>query len=252
MSGAGEDEDGWQRYELAVDGESLPPDGDLREPAVDPWPTCPIVPLGMQNGICHLLDYRREYRALSSRQLASQAELMTLLGGETEWLWLCFPRRTTRKIKGELRSVTIGFHVQAACRWIIKACAQQAMFGPHIVIRKPGVWPGEHGDPVAHCGDVLFIDGVDQPAGLRTGDMIWPADPPVARPGQACDAQIGRHIQAMMQEYWYFRSPGGAILCIGVTASAMLGAWPRWRPSLFIGGDVGGGKSYLLDTLRAM
>jgi hypothetical protein len=55
-----------------------------------------------------------------------------------------------------------------------------------------------------------------------------------------------------MQEYWRFRHGGGAIVVLGTIASAMLGAWPRWRPSLFIGGDVGGGKSYLLDTARAM
>jgi len=55
-----------------------------------------------------------------------------------------------------------------------------------------------------------------------------------------------------MQEYWRFGHGGGAIMVLGTVASAMLGAWPRWRPSLFIGGDVGGGKSYLLDTARAM
>ena len=41
-------------------------------------------------------------------------------------------------------------------------------------------------------------------------------------------------------------------MVLGAVASAMLGAWPRWRPCLFIGGDSGGGKSYLLETLRAM
>jgi hypothetical protein len=121
-----------------------------------------------------------------------------------------------------------------------------------MTIRKLRVWPGEDGEPVMHCGDMLFINGQFHPAGMRTGNTIWPADYAVDRPGPPCDAEIGRYIQACMQEYWRFRHGGGAIICLGTTVVAMFGAWPRWRPSLFIGGDVGGGKSYLLDALRAM
>jgi hypothetical protein len=54
-----------------------------------------------------------------------------------------------------------------------------------------------------------------------------------------------------MQRLWRFRQAGGAIMCLGTIASGMLGACARWRPSLFLGGDVGGGKSYLLDLLCA-
>jgi hypothetical protein len=127
----------------------------------------------------------------------------------------------------------------------------QPTFGPHIVIRRAGVWPGENGDPVVHCGDVLWLDGRFQPAGMRTGHIIWPADPPDARPGDACGPEIAKHIQMQLQELWRFRDGGGAIVALGATGSALYGAWARWRASLFIGGDVGGGKSYLLDTLRA-
>lgn len=194
MNGADDDDAGWQRWDAAADGENLPPDGDLRGPAVDPWPVCPVLPLGMHDGICHFLDYRREYHALTPRQLGSRPELLALCGGNAEWLWLCFPRRATRKVGGELKSIVVGYSVSAACEWLLKACGEQPMFGPHIVIRKPGVWPGETGEPVAHCGDELFIDGVFRPAGLRTGNIIWPADPPVDRPSQPCAADVGRYI----------------------------------------------------------
>jgi hypothetical protein len=227
MNAADDDEAGWQRWDAAADGESLPPDGDLRGPAVDPWPVCPVLPLGMHDGMCHFLDYRREYRALTPRQLGSRPELLALCGGNAEWLWLCFPRRATRKVGGELKSIVVGYAVLAACEWLLKACGEQPMFGPHIVIRKPGVWPGETGEPVAHCGDELFIDGVFRPAGLRTGNIIWPADPPVDRPSQSCGADVGKYIQGRMQDYWRFRHGGGAIMCLGTATSAMLGAWPR-------------------------
>jgi hypothetical protein len=134
----------------------------------------------------------------------------------------------------------------------MEQCARQPMFGSHIICRRPGIWPGENGEPVVHCGDVLWINGVWQPAGMRTGNFIWPSDSPVERPGEPSDCHVGRSIQARIQDYWRFRYGGGAIMALGAVASSMLGAWPRWRPCLFIGGDSGGGKSYLLETLRAM
>ena len=242
----------WARWDLAADGVSLPPDHELRGPAIDPGPTCPVTPLGERDGHFHFLDPRGAYRVLSARQLGSQAELLGLLLGITTWLWTCFPRFATRKIEGELRMVPVGYSVSAACAWLMDQCARQPMFGSHIIIRRPGVWPGEDGEPIMHCGDALFINGMFRAAGMRTGNTIWPADYAVDRPGPPCDAEVGRYIQACTQEYWRFRHGGGAIICLGTTTVAMLGAWPRWRPSLFIGGDVGGGKSYLLDALRAM
>jgi hypothetical protein len=249
---ATDDDDGWHRFDQAADGEALPPDGDLRGPAVDPLPLCPVVPIGMRDGVCVFLDYRSERRELTPRALSSKAELLTLCGGRDEWLWTCFPRRATRRIGNDLRSIVVGWSALAACAWLVKQCADQPMFGPHIVIRKPGVWQGNDGAPIVHCGDVLFIDGRFIPAGLRDGNTIWPAEPAVDRPANPSDCSTGQYVQAQLQDYWRFRHGGGAIVVLGTVASAMLGAWPRWRPSLFIGGDIGGGKSYLLDTLRAM
>ena len=250
MSG-GEDAEGWQRHDKAADGETLPPDADLRRPAVDPWEGCPVVPLGMQDGMTYWLDYRGEYRALSARQIAAKSELLALIGSDTEWLWRCFPKRVTRKIDGELRVMVVGYSVSAAVEWLLKVAAEQPMFGPHIVIRRPGVWPGETGEPVAHCGDALWIDGELRRVGLHTGNMVWPAYPAVGRPGQPCGPDIGKHLQLEMQRLWNWRQAAGAIMALGTIASGMLGACARWRPSLFLGGDVGGGKSYLLDLLCA-
>ena len=248
---ARDDDDGRQRCDAAADGEGMPPDGDLRGPAVDPWQGCPVMPLGLHDGTTHWLDYRGEYRALTLRQLAARAELLGLIGSDTEWLWRCFPQRVMRKVNGEPREVVVGWSLNATIEWLLKITAAQPMFGPQVVIRRPGVWPGENGEPVAHCGDVLWIDGHLQPAGLRTGNMIWPAHPAVERPGEPCGPAVGRHLQFEIQRLWRFHQRGGAIVALGVIASAMLGACARWRPSLFLGGEVGGGKSYLLDLLCA-
>ena len=245
------DDEGRQRRDAAADGEKIPPKADLRAPAADPWQRCPVMPLGMNDGMTHWLDYRGQYRGLPVRQLAIRAELLGLIGSDTPWLLACFPQRAARKVDGEFRDIVTGWSLDAAMEWFLKVAAEQPMFGPHIVIRRPGVWPGENGEPVAHCGDVLWIEGDVQPAGLRTGNMIWPAHPALGRPGEPCGPHVGKHLQMEMQRLWRWRQRGGAIMALGVIASAMLGACARWRPSMFFGGDVGGGKTYLLDLLCA-
>jgi hypothetical protein len=215
------------------------------------WQGCPITPLGMRDGVTYWLDYRGEFRALTARQLGAKPELLALIGSNTPWLWEHFPKRTTRRVDGELRVMTVTYSAPALVEWLVKIAAECDMFGPQLVIRKPGVWPGEDGEPVAHLGDKLWIDHKLHPAGLRTGNMLWPAHPPVGKPGEACGPEIGKRLQLEMQELWRFRQAGGAHMCLGVVASGRLGPCARWRPSLFLGGDVGGGKSYLLDLLCA-
>ena len=137
----------------------------------------------------HWLDFRGEYRALTPRQLGVRAEFMALVGGgNTEWLWTCWPRFATRKIDGELRVAIVGWVLTGAVDWLLKLAGEQPIWGPHVITRRPGVWPGETGAPIVHCGNVIWIDGDLQPAGMRTGNLIWPACPAEARPGAPCRA----------------------------------------------------------------
>jgi hypothetical protein len=164
------------------------------------WQGCPITPLGMRDGVTYWLDYRGEFRALTARQLGAKPELLALIGSNTPWLWEHFPKRTTRRVDGELRVMTVTYSAPALVEWLVKIAAECDMFGPQLVIRKPGVWPGEDGEPVAHLGDKLWIDHKLHPAGLRTGNMLWPAHPPVGKPGEACGPEIGKRPQLEMQE----------------------------------------------------
>ncbi|MEJ0020708.1 MAG: ATP-binding protein [Acetobacteraceae bacterium] len=249
-----DEDEAWQRYDAAGDGgDGLPPDGELRGPIGDPRPECPIVCLGGRDGVYHFLDARGEHRALTARQLGSRSEQSALFCGDLTWRWRYFPKLAKQKVAGgESRLVVVGYSVVATAEWLLAECSHEPIFGAQVVIRRAGVWQGETGEPVAHCGDELLIDDRWLSAGLRTGNIVWVADSPVARPGEACGVDVARYIQQQLQEYWTFRYGGGAIAYLGVLGSAYLGAVSRWRPNVFLGGSPGTGKSKLLDAGRAM
>jgi hypothetical protein len=211
-----------------------------------------VVSIGMVDGVWHFLDFRGEYRVLSARQLSSKTELLALIGGDTDWLERCFARHATRKIGNEYKTVPAGVSVPAAVAWLIRQCAGQPMPGDDLAVRHTGVWLFDDGKPVAHCGDVLWHNGKLTPAGLRTLTAIYAADPPASRPGEPCGPEIVKHIQITAQRLWRERTAGGIIMLLGAVGSALLGAVPRSRSCIFIGGDVGGGKSMPLDLARAM
>lgn len=231
-------------------GRGGPPSGGV--PAEDE-PRCPITPLGHADGVCYVLDVAGQRRALTARQMANRHELRGLFGGDEEWLRDKFPEVEIVKGEGGEKKVNvIGFSLNLAVAWLQKACAEQGLFGDHIQFRRAGIWRGEGGLPVVHCGDFVLIENQWHEAGIRTGQQVWVASPPVARPGTACDHSVGQELQAEIQRLWDFKQAGGAGLLLGLIATAMLGLSARWRPNAFLCGEGGSGKSMLLDVLRAV
>lgn len=131
-----------------------------------------------------------------------------------------------------------------------KLCASQGLYDEDVKLRRPGIWRGENGLPIVHCGDQVLIEGAWQNAGTRTDGQIWIAASPTPKPGIPADQTVGREIQRQMANLWSFRIAGGEIIVLGAVATGMLGTVARWRPNLFLCGEPGSGKSMLLETVR--
>lgn len=218
---------------------------------------CPVQPLGHLDGKFYFLDAVGQVRTLAARALGSRDDLMSLFMDEGEWLKGRFPLKKMIEQTGadgqpEKVERTVDFRKNAASAWLISVCRRQGLFGDHLLIRRPGVWPERSGMPVVHCGDVVLLGDRYSPAGTRTGNQIWAAAPPTSRPGSPAEAKIGRELQERIKCFWNFRKAGGEIAVMGLIGCAYYGAAIPWRPAGFLSGPAGCGKSSLLGVMKAL
>jgi len=242
--------------------------GDPDSPT--PEGACPLVCLGHADGEFHFLDVVGQRRVLKARALVARGDLVSLFLGDTGWLFTWFPNKVMvnrRDAEGNevVEEQVRGFSVSKAGEHLMAMCRSAGLYGSHVALRGPGVWAGEDGAPIAHCGDVVMIDGVWRPTGFRSGNQVWTSAPRRARPGAdlegtplpleargfAASADAGREIQAAINELWKFRLPGSAIVSLGLMAVGYFGTAARWRPNGYLVGGTGSGKSMLLQLLRA-
>ncbi len=223
---------------------------------------CPIMALGHLCGRFYFLDRVGQQVELSARALGNRHELLnTLFGGQDQWLRSQFPKKIKRKAKDEQgndieEEIVVDFALNQASAYLARACFQSGMWGDHIVLRRPGVWPetatpGAAAFPAVHCGDKVLIGTNWHDAGHRIDNTIWAAAAPVPRPGTPCDHSIGETLQSELQRLFKFRQAGGAIVVVGLLGTAYFGGAAQWRSSGFLLGQSGCGKSTLLQVLRA-
>lgn len=233
--------------------------------------TCPLMALGHRGGKFYFLDIDGQEREMASRSMGNRTELATLFVGDTAWLWTWFPKTVETTLKGadgskSTVSEVVGFQFQAAGEFLMTLCRKAGLYGPHVVLRGPGVWRDDDGSPVVHAGDKVLMRGEWRDSGFRSGDQVWISHPPAPRPGGgaedggmllpgqagfAAPAAVAQELQARISDLWSFRTDGSEIIVIGLMAVGFYGAAARWRPNGFLTGGTGSGKSLLLDLLRA-
>lgn len=227
--------------------------------ALPPWEKekrdCPIAALGHRHGKFYFLNSAGEIRELPARALAAQSELAALFVGDTGWLDENFPDKKTKveTVAGETVYTTIytGFSAKAACTHLMRECNASGIWGPHVQIRRPGVWRGDDGAPIVHAGNLLLINGTWLRAGQRIGNIVWVIDAPHPAPTDPCGQDVGHGLLREMQRLWSFRKPGGATIMLGLIGAAYYGAAATWRPNGFVVGGAGSGKSMLLNVAVA-
>ena len=216
-----------------------PPDDGARDP-------CPLTALGHADGKFWFMNVVGERRGLSARQLGARPEIAALFLGDMTWL-----QNNFKALDQDGRPA--GFKVAKATEHLMSLCRRQGIYGDHVVIRRPGVWPGEAGAPIAHCGDALFIAGEKHEPGVKIAGQIFAAAArePYPAPVPAA-ATVARHYQGQIAALWNFRDECAEIMILGLVGAAYLAAALSWRPNGFISGASNAGKSHLLDLMRAL
>ncbi len=216
-----------------------PPDDAGDGPPVE---TCPVTPLGHGGGVYFYLSKHRELRAVSAAKHTARV-LESLYDGDVAWLEAHF-RRTDRR--GHLA----GYDLDRACQWQFRECAKRGFLDPWRQVRGPGAWRGE-GGLVIHAGDRLILvkDGarVVMPSGQRRGEHIYVAAPAETMPADApATTEDARDLYDLL-ESWRWRAPRDApLLLLGWVAAAFVCGALWWRSHVWITGETGSGKTWLL------
>jgi hypothetical protein len=244
-------------------------DGDVDAPT--PESTCPLVPLGHRDGQLVFLDVTGQERHISARSLGSRSDLTMLFLGDTSWLFRWFPKKKIeikKTAEGEKvqEETVIGFQTSLASEKLMAMCGDAGLFGPHVVMRGPGVWADADGVPIVHAGDQVLAGGKWRKSGYRSGDQVWATAPATPRPGGlskngmpidlgkpnfAAPASVAQGVQDTIRELWAFRHPGSEIVSIGLMGIGYYGQAASWRSNGYLIGGAGSGKSMLLNLLRA-
>lgn len=213
---------------------------------------CPVIPLGDSAGVYHFLDTAGQAREFSARQLGSRTDLLSLFRGDNSWLLRRFPvKKEVDDGEGGKKSVTVDFRITEAARHMILLASAQGLLGQRLKLRKSGIWRGQDGLPVVHCGDGVLIDDAWHDAGTRTGDQIWVACERTPRPSTPCDYRVGQQLQRDLQEYWAWQNAAGPIAVMGLLYSGYVCGALQWRSNAFVTGGSGSGKSSLRRVIRA-
>src|SRR5690606_29654677 len=101
----------------------------------------------------------------------------------------------------------------------------------------------------------LFIDGALEEPGEH-GDYFYVRRPRIAQPWRDAVEDVADnpavHLVEILRSWNFVRGDTDVMLLMGWIGVALMGAALEWRPSVFIVGDAGTGKSSLHTLLKAI
>lgn len=225
---------------MEVRGESVRP-GDW-EHLADRWgmpPDSPVQVLGMDGDVLYVIDALGQLAAISDHAFG-QNKVQRLFAHRIGYLYWAFPRF------GDKGTVT-GFDTTAVRDAFYRAAGRKGLWSAEDRVRGLGGWTDRAGNLVYHAGDVLFVNGKEEPTGDYDG-QFYPRRPAIPEPWphEVTDEMLwdAGLIQAL-QSFTFERQDVDPILVLGWLAASFLGAALPWRPMVFVVGDKGVGKSSL-------
>lgn len=232
-----------------ADGDTpfVDPDTDNAAMIADAGP-CPVQSLGHNDGRYYFVTPSGQLRDMAAKSLGNRQEVTSLMEKQARWCVRAFP-----KLNKELE--VVGPDIARIGEWLMMQCADKGIFSPDKV-RGLGVWKDVRGGLIVHSGDKLMLSSGSKSvdAGQKLDDgWVYPAQPPLPaalRPALDTPAKaeemrvVHDHLQS-----WNFLSASGPAICLGVMGLICIcGALDR-RPTLWLIGDAGVGKTELLTLL---
>lgn len=214
---------------------------------------CPVIPLGISNdgSTFFYLDPGNRLQIKQGKD-HSRLGILTLFNQRWDALMEYWPRLTKIKDEktGEIDWVPTGWKPERAAEELIAACARRGTLNIADRVRGPGAWRGPDGQLILHCGQRVLVGSEWQKPGEIAG-AIYPATFPTPLPAEmfAPGGAKGPAADALaLFGSWQWKNPEVAPhLLLGALGAAKLGGALKWRPTIWLTGDFGTGKSALLE-----
>lgn len=208
---------------------------------------CPVKPLGYEGETFYFIDTMGQ--VFSTQGKAMGVERMQILFAGNEdflcWAWPSFAKG------GDVT----GFKTEEARRDLYAACRERGPWSITDRVRGRGAWLDERGQLILHCGDFLWIAGEMHDTGehgdyfyVRRQKSLRPWKLPIEEPQD----NPAVHLFEIFCSWNFVRGKVDAFLLLGWLGVALMSGALEWRPSVFMVGDAGTGKSSLQNLIKAI
>lgn len=205
---------------------------------------CPVDPLGHFEDISSYLDSCRQIVRLKSEK-HTRLNIESLFIMNMEWLERHYGRYTKR---GDF----VGIQIEEIGRDLRHACALLDIRNPETRIRGVGSWLDSDRNLIMHCGNKIWYRGRFVKPSVIDGH-VYPALPaipaPLNNPSSSEDDPGGEIFNELAGWNWK-RGKLDVGLMIGWIVASLAGSVLSWRPTIWITGEKGTGKSTVHEVLK--
>lgn len=249
-----------------INGDQIPPGLAQRFGALDRFGIpldCPVIPLGMDQTRFFFLNTLGQVVSLPE---IKAEKIKALFAGRLEYLYWWAPRRKAPPkdiIEAGQDAISAfyadpstinGWDANVVADALYNACAMKGVWRDFELVRGRGAWMELDGSLTVHCGNALY--SLDDRSGALVvrrpgdyGDAVYPAGPQRPAPWkEPVGVGPGRELERLLST-WNWRRRLDVKLLAGWIGAGMLGGALPWRPSFFLTGARGTGKSSVTRRL---
>jgi hypothetical protein len=221
--------------------------GDNGEPKPDEMPPgCPVKVLGYNGSDLLLVDAAGQLRTVSEK--FSIDTVTRLFGDRIGYVYWAWPRFGRAK-KGQPPPVDT-FRAERVHQSFWGEAYRCGLFDKLDMVRGRGVWPGPGGGLIVHCGDYLYINGRMAHVGEVDG-AIYPRLPAMLHPyHEPVGPEPALEIMDAFSTCSWSRPKIDPLLMLGWIGSALMSGTLHKRPTIFLTGDKGWGKTWLQEYIK--
>lgn len=202
---------------------------------------CPVRPLGYDGESYYYVDTMGQVFNTGDGSLGVE-RIQKLFAGHEEFLYWAWPDKPPKAMAAKPK-----FDSLAIRRDLFAACRARGAWSMTDTVRGRGAWRDDQGRLLLHCGDAMWMDGKLEDTGEYDG-YFYPRRPasftPYPKQVTAKD-NPAVEIFNILKTWNFARGDIDCAFLVGWLGVAMLGGALGWRPSIFMVGDAGTGKSEL-------